>query len=332
MQGKNTHDHAITVLVLLVMSCVSKAQVPDETSSRFIRPPDVFVHVALVRAELELIRFEMGKPENRQPKIAVQGAAPREVFFQGLTLFRKADRLCFEQTRQRTTEPLTPAGQIRPPQVYAVVDTVLERIRLVKKQLGIKEQTEKIALDPTKTSTDVFRSIVQANRQLNLLLDRKFSPSDVFQQITSSVGYTSRLLARFPGAMRIPQTPTFVRRKRPADVYRRLVGCFMLIRKTADQSGIEMLTLDEVRPTDVTPSDVYDIASLVVSELNFLHGQFKDIPPPRPVYYPGRKFPSHVYQRAGILERQLIDLQKLVGSDPDWLSNKTRHEQKEDED
>jgi hypothetical protein len=70
----------------------------------------------------------------------------------------------------------------------------------------------------------------------------------------------------------------------------------------------------------VNASDVYDMATLVVSELSYLWSQLEDAPPPRPAYYPGRKFPSHAYQRAGLLERQLAELSALVDSNPRWLT------------
>ena len=69
----------------------------------------------------------------------------------------------------------------------------------------------------------------------------------------------------------------------------------------------------------VTPSDVYDIASLLVSELAHIHSQLDSEKSPRRVYYPGRKFPSDIYQRAGILQAQLLELRGLVADHPDWL-------------
>ena len=283
---------------------------------------DIFVLVALIQVELELIRFEMGKPKTKQAEIVVKDAAPRELFFQALTLFRKSNRFSFEQLRQRVTEPVIPKKQIEPSQVYVVVDTALQRIRLVKKKLGIIEQAQKTAQNTTKTPSDVFVAIIQANRQLNLLLDQQFTPSDVFQQVTLAVGYTSRLLGQFPNASKTPpQTPEFERGKRPSDVYRLLIGCYELTRQIAVTSGLNMLILksSESQIDTVTPSDVYDIASLVVSELAYLYAQMDEAQPPYDVYNPGRKLPSHAYQRAGVLEKQLIDLQKRVNNNPNWL-------------
>jgi hypothetical protein len=293
----------------------------DGAGADIIQPPDVFVHVDIVRAELERLRYEMGKPINHQAEIGVRNAAPREVFFQALTLFRKADRLCFEQTRERAELPKPPIGEVRPEHVYHVVDEALGRIRVVKGGLEISSTPQTIPRDPAKTPTDVFRSTVQANRQLNLLLDQRFSPSDVFQQVTVAIGFTSSLLARFPGEIRIPEEPSFEAGKLPADVYRRLVGCFERVRMIAHTSGLDMLELEtsETRIQQATPSDVFDIASLLVSELAYLHGKLRDSEPPRRAYFPGRKFPSHVFQRAGILEQQLISLDERIQQQPNWL-------------
>jgi hypothetical protein len=46
---------------------------------------------------------------------------------------------------------------------------------------------------------------------------------------------------------------------------------------------------------EIQPSDVYDLATLLVSDLTYLYGRLKDVPPIPSVPFPGRKFPSHVY-------------------------------------
>ena len=314
------------IFIIVVTSCaVALGQVGDAESSiegrEVVEPADVYARVSLLRAELEFIRHQMGSPSNRQAEIEVSDAAPREVFFQALTLFRKADRLCFEQARQRAAVPKTPGGVIQPRHVRGVVMHALERVRRVKEELGIDENANVSARDPNKTPTDVFKAIVQANRQINLMLDHRFSPSDVYQQVTLAISYASRLLVQFPGAARIPATPDFEPGKQPSDVYQRLVDCFDQIRDIAELSEVKVLELDVggEHLAEVTPSDVYDIASLLVSELAFLHNLSKDTQSPHDLYYPGRKFPSHVYQRVGILEAQLSALQDRVSRVPEWL-------------
>ncbi len=285
-------------------------------------PADVLARADWVRAELEVLRFHMGRPKNRQTPLKVTNAAPREVFFQAITLFRKANRLSFEITRTEAPEPETPSAHlIRPVHVWHVTNAALERILIVKQHLGLAEAPVEEARDTATTPSDVFAAIVQANRQVNLLLDRRLAPSDVFQKVTLAVNYAARLLAVFPEAIRIPRAPTFEAGKRPVHVYRRLLSCFEILGRIAEQSGISTLRLEQVTAAEatVTPSDVYDIASLIVSELAYVHSQLSDTRPPARSHYPGLKFPSHVFQRAGLLKAQLTALEQLVTADPTWL-------------
>ncbi len=297
----------------------------QESTRAAILPPDVLARVATVRTELDELRFFMGRPESHQPELDVHGAAPREVYFQALTMFQKADRLCFEHTRERATPPRLPKGDIQPADVLNVVDVALTCVRRVKRKYEIETTSTPATRDDSKQPTDVFRSIVQANRQLNLMLERRYAPGDVFEQVTRSIGHTSRLLEHFPDAATLHDEPKFQEGKRPADVYRRLLDCFKRIRSIAELSGLEMLELqiDDSQIEVAEPSDVYDIASLIVAELAYLHSVLPGAKPPRSVYYVGRKFPSHVFQRAGILAGQLIDLERLVKQNPDWLKQKS---------
>ncbi len=314
------------LLLLLTPVHVCSADSPDAPSDsvkeleRTIAPPDVYVQVMLVRAESDLIRREMGKPKQDRPEIAVTGAAPHEVYFQALTMFNKAERLCFEQTRERVTAPPRPQGPIGPADVYAVVEATLHRLQCVKEKLAIPESSQVVPRDNSKTPTDVFRAVVQANRSLNLLLRKQFSPSDVFQEVTLAIGYSARLLEQFPDAQRIPPEPAWERRKQPADVYRRLVDCFGLIHNIATTSGFSVAELkpDKASIEHARPGDVFDIASLLVADLAYLHAQRKGSRPPRDVFNPGNKLPSHVFQRIGILEAQLVQLEKFAQANPNW--------------
>jgi hypothetical protein len=73
----------------------------------------------------------------------------------------------------------------------------------------------------------------------------------------------------------------------------------------------------EPQPLDkasITAGDVFLLASVVVSQLDFLHQQIGVSKPPRQVFYPGRKFPADVYQRAGLLQAQLAQLAQQVAA------------------
>ncbi len=292
-------------------------------SGEEVTPAHVHQTVATLRNEIDLIRLEMGKAKAGAPMIQVEGAAPREVYFQAVAMFRKADRLAFEHTLEQTEPPPIPGGEITPTEVRVMVYAALDRVVRVKENLGIPELSEPPSLEPAVTPDEVFNSIIAANRDLNDLLDRQFAPGDVYQQVSIAIAYAARLLDR-PGRISTPpEAPPRDRRKRPSDVYRELVACFDQIRRIGDLSGVAMpaLRVDDALVDGAQPSDVYDMASLLVSELAHLHGLRKDAAPPRGIHNPGRKLPSDVYQRVGILRRQMDSLLQEAESNPDWLED-----------
>src|SRR5262245_63748362 len=95
--------------------------------ARRIEPPDCFARAQLIAAEVELIRAEMGRPQDRRPAPSVKGASPREVYFQALSLFRKADRLCYEITGDQLASipHAPPISSIEPGDVLGVLDAAL---------------------------------------------------------------------------------------------------------------------------------------------------------------------------------------------------------------
>lgn len=317
MKAKRHGFNRMRVLAILVVLAVPVYG--GKSGAREIAPPDVFAHVALAQSDIDLIRREMGKPKLERPDIQVNLVEPREVFFQALTLFRKTNQLCFELTGKRASTPLHPSEAIQSRHVFNVVDRTMERIRIIKDELGIVEKSAKPERDPQKTSTDVFLSIVRANRQVNSMLARQIAPSDVYQRITEAISYAVFLLREFPEVKdEIPPAPPFERRKTPADVYRLLIECVRIIQQTVQLSGLSILRASLEEEPNVVPGDVYNIASLIVSELAYLN---KVIGSQSPVqsFYPGRKFPSQVYQQAGILKSQLWELMKQADKNRGWL-------------
>jgi len=312
-----------TIITLIVLSpTTSLAEEELDVSYKTITPTDVFLHVARVQAELELLRFHMGKPkpQNTGHTLNVSDAAPREVFYQALTLLEKSNQLSFDHLRMRTATPNTPPINIRPADVFNVVDHALNRVRAVKKHIGIQKAITEPTLNQQKNPTNVLLAIMQVNRQLNLLLDQQFAPKDVFKEISVAISYSSKLLASFPNVARTPTPEALQTGKRPVDVFRRLIRTYNHIRLIAARSNLTMLRLDTNLPDNqVAPSDVYDIASLIVSELAYMNSKLPRHTLPRPVFDSGRKFPSDVFQRASILKKQIELIDTLSKDKPQWL-------------
>jgi hypothetical protein len=296
-------------------------------AARKIEPPDCYVRAQQLAGDVELIRQEMGRPQDRRPAPVVKGAAPREVYFQALSLFRKADRLCYEITGDQLASipHAPPISAIEPADVLGVLDAAMREVDETKQRLGITESAKEPKRDASKVPSDVFAACLGVTRQLNLLLERPFAPGDVYQQVSLAVAYAGRLLAAFPSIDTHPDLPAFKRRQRPADCYDRLASCVAMLQKVVGRSGLQVMQQAPERPGDgneVVPGDVYDIASLALAEVAFLHAHQADTNPPYPfeANAPGRKLPSHVFQLAGVLETQLNALAKQVEKKPNWLA------------
>lgn len=273
-----------------------------------ITPPDCHARALVLAGEVELIRLEMGRPADPRPPLAVSGASPREVWFQALAVFRKADRLCHELTGDPTAAVphAPPISEIRPGHVLAVIDATLREVVTIKQSLGIVELPAAVTRDPQKQPSDVLATLSTVNRQINLLLERPFTPADVFQQVSFAVAYAARL-----GRTAAPAEPALERRKRPADVYARLLACLELTRTLVKRAGHPVIDhLGAPEPDTIRPADVYDLASLVLGEIAFLHALAPDPNPPYPFEgnTPGRKLPAHCFQLVGVLEQQLRQL------------------------
>lgn len=114
--------------------------------------------------------------------------------------------------------------------------------------------------------------------------------------------------------------------KVPVDINYRLVRCYGVLQEIAEHSGISFLkleksNLDTDRIDILQLNDNHYIATLIVSELSDISQLMKNEPSLLTdfTYFLERRFPSHVYQRLGVLETQLIELKKWVIKVPDWL-------------
>ena len=292
-----------------------------------ILPADVYSRTVLLKKELEEIRFEMGKPKDEWVGGIASNASPHEVYFQALNLFLKANRLSLELTGSMGRQPaIRPASDIRPFHIWMMVNEAYKRILVIKQELGITASNAEILKESTTTITEAGGAIVAVNRQINLVLERPFTPGDVLHQVDLAIQYAADLLKQFPGTSPMPEAPPFDRGKEPGEAFLRLVDCFERLESIAKQSDVSVLHFDRtavnkaVNHYDFHPSDVYDMATLLVSDLALLHANINDLDSPATVPYPsGHVFPSHVYQQAGILHAQLVELEERVKRDPNWL-------------
>ncbi|MEH6569301.1 MAG: hypothetical protein V7709_09505 [Halioglobus sp.] len=305
------------LLILLIatnLAAEERLETPSPVSGRSlsdpagILPADALARVKLLRANVELLRLYMGRKRSGQPLLQVTEARPREVYSQALNLQLRANRLAFEQVRIVRSQSIAVNSDTGPADVFRVVDSALNSVLLVKQDMKIRTAVAEQIQPIEATPTDVLNEVVLAGTEINTLLQDMTSPSDVFQLVTAATHIAASLHASIPESVNLPAEPAFEPNKMPADVLIRMRRCFEMVSKLARAKGVDTLVLTTAEAENVSPNDVSDLAALLVEELQNIHEQFPDARPPAQAYYPGKRFPSHVYQRAGLLENILQDL------------------------
>ena len=285
---------------------------------------ELFACLTAFHQNLERLRLIMGEAQPPPLDIGLRNATPYDVYFQALALLQRTNRLAFEF--MRTVEKPLPQPPT-PIQLNDALPLLQEAYQVFKNVLAEPQIEASFALAPplpagsaevpaTAPADAAFALIFALNRQLNLVLERHFSPSDSYMQVTLAVVYAAQVLARYPDAVRLPEEPPFEPGKQPADTYLKLNACLQYLIQALHNLGLPAPVV-EPQPFDkaqITPGDVFLLASLVVSQLDFLQQQLSISTPPRQVFYAGRKFPANVYQRAGILQVQLVQLARQTAA------------------
>jgi hypothetical protein len=269
-----------------------------------IQPAHCYARAQRLLGELELVRDEMGRTKDARPAPEVTNAAPREVYFEAIAAWHKVTRLA-DEVGARTSRPAPAAPVLRdlkPGHVLQLLDAVLAHIDDVKQQLQITDKASEPAIDTAKKPSDVLMALVRVNRELSRVLERPFTPSDVYRTVALASAYATRLGA-------VADAAGFERKRKPSDCYAKLEQCLEVVSAAITKRGETALT-ERGTPSDIQPTDVYDLANLVLGEVAFLHSLTNSAQPLH-AFEPGgagHRLPAHVHQLARTLEAQLTSL------------------------
>jgi hypothetical protein len=300
-------------------------------SAQEIAPPDVDLLARSILAEIEAVRWQMGRPIESRDPIPVEDVAIRENFRQAMTLWRKVNQLGVELVGGGEAPPVVLAPQDReytPAHVHQVLSSVSERLQEVREGAGIVGVSgiERVAqtptYDPGADPSDVFQTIVQCNRQVNRMLERQSQPGDVYQQVQQAIFYASEILVAMDDPNPLPVAPAYEPGVLAGHVYGRLLVVFDRLSASFETLGLNMVSWAGgayVVDPSLTPSDVFDIATLLLSELEYLHSLVPGARTPFVAEHPGRRWESDVYQQAGLLAVQASSILVSSRENPDLV-------------
>jgi hypothetical protein len=287
-----------------------------------------FARIGQVLEELEALRLEMGRTRDARVPMHVSDASPREVFYHAQTVHRKASQLCAElgagpADPPRTAEP----GRALPSDVLAFLDGTRERLVLARSLLRIDGDSYRPQLPGPlsrvagKTPSDVLAGCLIASRQLNVMLEHAFAARECREQLIRALGLTERLLAVHGAGL--PAAPPHERRKFPRDVFQLLWQACEVLHQLLNDSRIKALEIHRGFVGE-EPTDVYDLASLIVSELEYLNSFLpaRETPPrTAETAMPVPVLPAHNYRLALQLRAAFGELAAAVRARPEWLGS-----------
>jgi len=282
--------------------------------------------VGQVLEDLEALRLEMGRSRDARVPMHVSDASPREVYYHAQTVLRKADRLCVELGGDSVSPPLTaePACA-RPSDVLALLESTRERLALARVLLRLEGDSFQPELpgpllpDVGKNPSHVLAGCLVASRQLNVMLEHAFGARESREQLLRALGLAERLLA-FLGAG-LPAPAPHERRKFPRDVFQLLWQTCEVLHQVLTNSRVRALEIHRGFVGE-EPTDVYDLASLIVSELEYLSSLLpveNGPPQARAMASQVPVLPAHNFRLARQLQASIGTLAEAVQARPDWL-------------
>ncbi|MFT4929877.1 MAG: hypothetical protein ACI8WB_006012 [Phenylobacterium sp.] len=278
-----------------------------------IEPMHVLQYAQKLSVQINQLAQAMGIKPHHQDTLEVSSVSPKTVYYQAATLYHKSQRLRYEFSNISGAPINSFKADAQPADVLFLLNQVAENLNHVGTRLHLSPPVQSQPLKADARPQHVYTLMLRMNGELNQLLDFGFAPADVFQQITTSMSYASSILSSLPGVKSTYDADEFVANKTPLNVYDRLLKTQLTLQQAKTALGLKSISIkDSSHLKDPNPADVYDLATLVLSELVDLH-QFMDIKrqPPKG-YYPGKVIPSEVFQRVGILQQQINAIARNV--------------------
>ncbi|MFI5343290.1 MAG: hypothetical protein ACHQUC_03620 [Chlamydiales bacterium] len=332
------YSEYLCIILLILLPLVVQAQantlaekpLPADLSKpeRAITIVDLYRQCEGIHQLMNQLTFAMGKKSKLHPQLIIENAQPRDVLLQSISIYNKANRLAFEYTRQTNPEmSTTDVNQTHLENIWNVLHQTLLIFYRLQPILDIK-QPIKIDMPRTPiTLTEVSKLLIELNQQIDDMGWTQASPAETFGALTKAIYLAAALLADSPEPQEIPDAPAFERGKTPEQVYRRLLTIMNMINLISERQHIPSMSIrvENLQAENIHPSDVNDMTYFIIARLEsfyyLAHKKNKEIE----IYYHGWKLPSHIFQRAGILEIQVQHLFDTIKNHPAWLKGAATH-------
>jgi hypothetical protein len=250
----------------------------SETVLAQATPSDVLVSVETAQNELKLMYDADLQPA---PEVTVTKSAPRQprhVYFKAREIFLKVQTFRKMNGLPANKLPAVPEMEIKPSDVKALVDSIRMDIAEVKSKYFVTKAAVVAPKLEDKGPTDVYLGLVYMGQLIDGLDMPNVVPNDVYR-VALAVLEEARIVSRAVEGEDTDQALEYkVSGKKPFDVYNNGVSLlYSIYRMTKVKKGYDVpggVVLPSRPRGDIKPSDVMDLMSNTLAELNALKNKF----------------------------------------------------------
>ena len=277
-------------------------------ASADMTPPEIHKAVAEMAAEIEQVRFIIGRPQIEHRKYVIENTQPRHLYSVALSTFTRVNQLAGDLAgAQRRDAPPAPLEEITLQDVMAVVAQVRVQLQLIKRALGIDAPVAEAKLDSRADLNDVLLVLGDAGRQMNVVIGRNIRWETFYDQVELAMTYVAGAL---PDSDRYPPLPPLEPGKSAPDIFTMIDQVRNIASKVADQHGLSILRsrVPNERATlpKLTELEAYDLMTIVLADLAELTLAMEALDVDRPPYpRPQNIVGSHIHQLLNALYLQL---------------------------
>lgn len=263
-----------------------------------------------------------GETRKEHPKISIHNAQARDIEFESVSLYDQVHLLAFEYTRE--TYPSASELSLKGDSLEKSWDILNQLLRILYELQPLLDRSQplKIAEINATNPSELVLMLINLTEKMDDLAWFEYSPSDTFKVITQGIYIAAALIERSPDPQPIPEPHLFKRGITSPENYQHLLTIIKTLGEIARLKNISFIQVDAEHASTAKTFDVYNLSILINSQLLYLYHQIFPDGVVLEAYYPGWKFPSHVYQRIGILEQQINQLVGIALKHPNWLLNK----------
>ena len=232
----------------------------DKTPSHvFQQTEDIISEVKLLRQALNANDFPL-EPEYQLLKQSIH------VYSKGLEVLTKVSRIQSKLGMQAVEVGTIPLVRVTPSQVFGLTQRILTELRRIKSNLGVSTSIQPAAFVGNKQPSHVYRNMWRASYMLDAMV-KAIKPSDVYGRglyINNELDIIAKHLQVSLDGIKEPRRKE---RIRPKQVAERVIRNYYNLSRLQDKLGMPKARIQGISLERIRPSDVYDLAGMLIAEL-----------------------------------------------------------------